>query len=70
LALTRAKGAEDGKGAPKENVARCSPGSKEHVTWNLNKIIANSERWCGKFSKILMSWGVFQKFSGATPTIT
>jgi hypothetical protein len=46
LALTRAKDAEDGKGAPKENVARCSPDSKEHVTWNLKKIIANSERWC------------------------
>ena len=61
LALTRAKGAEDGKGAPKENVARCSPGSKEHVTWNLKKIIANSQRWCKKFSKIWMSWGRFSK---------
>jgi hypothetical protein len=40
LALTRAKGAEDGKGVPKENAARYSPGSKEHVIWDLKKIIA------------------------------
>lgn len=59
--LQERKGAEDGKGAPKENVARYSPGSKEHVTWNLKKVIANSELWCGKFSKIWMSWGCFSK---------
>jgi len=33
-------GAEDGKGASKKNSARYSPGSKEHVIWDLKKIIA------------------------------
>jgi hypothetical protein len=32
--------AEDGKAASKKNAARCSPGSKEHVIWDLKKIIA------------------------------
>ncbi len=46
---------------PKKNAARCSPGSKEHMTWNLKKIIANSERWCGKFSTLGMRWGCLSK---------
>lgn len=67
LALTRAKGAEDGKGAPKENVARCSPGSKEHLTLESEKdhfkftalvwkILKDLDE-LGRFSKVLRSHG-------------